>query len=539
MSKKPYPGQVSQKLKQVYNKYCVFMMDYVYNNGVDMSTRILRSLIIIVLLLSFTSAVMPQDDSTSAANILTWIEAGSSPRESSPSTAGELGLMDGTGTFTVLQEVPPQTSTVQPCGDESTSPDGSLFAFYMGLDTGGLYVMNGAESPVLLDDVGALTCLGWGTFQFSPDGSRMAYIAYESDAAASEFADGFLHIVNTADLTDEALFENVISFDIGDEGAGFVSFYTNDRNEADEAAVFWWNGSAEREVATLRPDENCRYTSASISATPDGNLVLLMGHRCLSGDTRTSWQFYMVDVAARSATLAASEFQDGQFASFARTNQIKLLPDGTSALFTVPDGVTANTASLMTISLGDYATSEIVERQAVFPNLGGTHNVGPRLSPDGRWMAFVVTSPNNDNTLNVIDMDDPAAPPITVSAGSRNDVISDMVFSANNQRLIFIAGSPDTGRNADNSLIAIDLENGSDFRIKRGRFAPGLAVAPDGSRVVAMDYQVLEDERQPPYLNLVEINVDTSETILLFEGAEIVEGEVTNQQFALPVSWRP
>jgi hypothetical protein len=194
---------------------------------------------------------------------------------------------------------------------------------------------------------------------------------------------------------------------------------------------------------------------------------------------------------------------------------------------------------MMLVDLSDYAVTEIVDRQAVLPNLSGTNNVGPRVSTDGRWLAFVVTSPNNDNMLNVLDLSNPTTPPIAVSAGSRNDVISDMAFSANGERLIFIAGSPDTGRNADNSLIAIDLSSGSDFRIKRGRFAPGLAVSPDGTEVVAMDFQVLEDERQPPYLNLVEINVDTSETTLLFEGAEIVDGEVTNQQFALPLSWRP
>ena len=54
-----------------------------------------------------------------------------------------------------------------------------------------------------------------------------------------------------------------------------------------------------------------------------------------------------------------------------------------------------------------------------------------------------------------------------------------------------------------------------------------------------MDYQVVEDEREPPFLNLVEINIDTSETVLLFEGADVVDGEVTNQRFAMPLSWRP
>ncbi len=503
-----------------------------------------RWLIVVLLgaaLLLAVLPVAPQAESTpapAAINVLTWLEDGPSPQESSPSAAGELGLMDGTGVFTKLLDVPPQTGRLQPCGDEAYSPDGSLFAFYIGLDTGTLYLMRGAEAPAALDEVNALTCLGGGTFQFSPDSSRLAYISYEADAAASEFADGFMYVVSTADMSQQFSYENVIAFDVTEEGAAFVSFFTNDRSEADEAAVFWWNGNAEREVATLRPDENCRYTSASITTAPDGSLVLVMGHRCTSGDTRTSWQLYRVDVEARSATLAASEFSDGSFASFARTNQITTLPGGEMALFTVPDGITANTGGFMVVNLSDLSTTEVVQRQAVLPTFSGAPNAFPMISPDGRWLAVVVTSVNNDNTLNVIDLNDPGTPPIVLSAGSRNDVISAMSFSADSQKLIFIAGSPGTGRNADNSLVALDLNTGSDFRIKRGRFAPGLAVSPDGSAVVAMDYQVLEDERQPPYLNLVSINVDTSETVLLFEGAEIVDGEVTNQRFAFPLSWR-
>ena len=142
-------------------------------------------------------------------------------------------------------------------------------------------------------------------------------------------------------------------------------------------------------------------------------------------------------------------------------------------------------------------------------------------------------------SLNVIDLNDPTVPPIAVSAGSRNDVISTMAFTPDSHRLIFIAGSADTGRNANNSLVALDLNTGSDFRIKRGRFAPGLAIAPDSSAVVVMDYQVLEDEGQPPYLNLVEVDVETSETTLLFEGATLVDGAVTEQRFALPLRWLP
>jgi WD40 repeat protein len=495
-----------------------------------------------LLLLLFTTVftVLPQDTTPVPAqpHILVWQEAGPTPAQSSPSAAGELGLMSGSGEFESFLEVPAQTSRVRPCGDEATSPDGTRFAFYIGLDTGTLYLMTGAGEPAAVDDVDALTCVGGGTFQYSPDSSQMAYVAYESDASASEFADGFLHVVQTGDLTETFLYENVTAFDITNDGVGFVSFFTNNRNEADEAAVLWWNGSTERELATLRPDENCRYTSASVAATPDNNLMIVLGHRCTSGDTRTSWQLYMVDAATRSATLAASEFQTGQFASFARTNQVIVLPDGDMALFAVPDGITANTIGLRLVNMADLSTSVLVEQQVVFPTLNQGSNAFPLISPDGRWLAVVVTTPNNDNTLNVYDLNDPSAAPITVSAGSRNDIISDMIFSPDSQRLVFIAGSESTGRTADNSLIALDLNSGSDFRVKRGRFARGLAMAPDGSAVAVMDAQVLEDERQPPFLNLFAINIDTSETTLLYEGADVVDGEVTNQRFAKPLSWR-
>lgn len=509
-------------------------------------TRLLRMRAVCIpvfsmLLLMQAAVVLPQESTPQAVaptNVLTWLEAGPGPQQSSPSTAGELGLMDASGTFTKLLDVPPQTSRLQACGEEAHSPDGSMFAFYMGLDSGALYVMKGSEAPQLVDEVHALTCLGGGTLQYSPDSNRLAYIAYESDATTSEFADGFLYVNRTSDFSEEFRYENVTAFDVANEGVGFVSFFTNDRSEADEAAVFWWNGNAEREVTTLHPDENCRYTSASIAVRPDGNLMLVLGHRCTSGDTRTSWQLYLVDVESRSATLAASEFQAGQFASFASTNQIMLLPDGETAWFLVPDGITANTVSILAVNLNDLSTSEVIQQQAVFPTFSGSPHAFPAVSPDGRWLAMVVTSPNNDNTLTVIDLTEPDAAPISVSAGGRNDVISVMQFSDDSQYLVFVAGSPDTGRNANNSLVALDLSTGSDFRIKRGRFAPALAVAPDGSSVIAMDYQVLEDERQPPYLNLVEIDVETSETTLLFEGAEIVNGEVTNQQFAVPLSWR-
>jgi hypothetical protein len=180
-----------------------------------------RQLLFILLLLMSVTVVYPQgaEDAPLPTNVLTWTEAGPAPAQSSPSTAGELGLMDAEGTFTALMDVPDQTSRLMACGEEATSPDGSMFAYYVGLDAGTLYLMHGSDAPVVLDpDVHALACVGGGTFQFSPDSARLAYIAFETDASASEFADGFLHVLDAASMDEQLLTRNVTAFDLVDDG---------------------------------------------------------------------------------------------------------------------------------------------------------------------------------------------------------------------------------------------------------------------------------------------------------------------------------
>jgi Tol biopolymer transport system component len=500
--------------------------------------------LICLVCLVFLPTIFPvyaqeEEAASQPEHILAWVENGPNPAETSPSVDGKLGLINGAGEIQDVMPVAAQTSRLMACGDEATSPDGSLFAFYTGLDAGELYLMSGSDAPVLVDNVNALTCVGGGTFQYSPDSAWLAYIAYEPDASTSEFADGFLNIVSTSGMSEEFSYGNVTAFDINSDGVALVSFFTNDRNEADEAAVLWWSGSGEREVATLRSDEGCKYTSASIGIAPDGNLMVIMGHRCQSGDTRTSWQIYMIDVEARSATMAATDFQAGTFAPYARTNNVFFSPDGETAFFTLPDGIVANTVSVQAVNIASMETTVLIPQQALMSSLSGAANAFPRISPDGRWLALVVTSPNNENTLTILDLSDASAAPITAPAGSQNDIISDMAFSADSQHLVFISGAGGSGREANNSLSAIELSSGSNVRLKRGHFAPGLAVSPDGVLIAALDYQVLEDVAQPPYLNLIRVNGESGETVTLFEGATLVDGKVTDQRFAYPLAWRP
>lgn len=466
--------------------------------------------------------------------LLVWLAPGQNPGEQT--APGQLVFVDGTGGTTPVMDVPGQTAGVVPCGDEATSPNGEHFIFFMGGDDGDVYRMTGTDTPVLLDEgVQALTCLGGGTFQWASDSSRFGYVAYEPGAASSEFSDGFMHIYNTASLAEELSSDNVVAFDVSATGVAYVSFFTNDNNEADEAAIFWWSGNAEVEVATLQPEEDCHYTSAQVAIGSDGKFLLIMGHRCTRGETRTSWQLYTVDPSARSATLASSDFQPGLFASFARTNNILFSRDGSTAYFTVPDGVSANTAAIAAVNLSDMSITVPLERQAVFPNLSGGANAFPRISPDGNWLATVVTSPSNDNAVYVWNLTDTTAAPVIFEAGSTGDTISSFVFTPDSARLILVAGGD---RGADNSLIGLDLATGSNFRIARGSFSQGLVMSPGGTEVAVMDWQELEDPQEPSWLNTVAVNVDSSEIATIFEGSEIVEGKVENMQFAYPLVWR-
>ncbi|PJF39903.1 MAG: hypothetical protein D6737_07355 [Chloroflexi bacterium] len=475
------------------------------------------------------AALLGDDD-----RLLVWLGNGAAAGQHPASNPGQIGFVDQNGNFEPIVDVPPQTSRVRTCG-QGTSPNGRYYAFYMGLDFGNIYFMDRTSMSIIQDSVQATACLGESSFQFSPNSERFAYIDFEPGSATDEFADGFLKIFNSEGVSEIMSFENTSSFDINNDGLAFISLFTNDRNEADEAAIFWWNGNTEREVATLLPEEDCRFTNSAITIDDDNRFLAVIGHRCRAGDTRTQWQLYQIDPEARAFTLLASDFQPGAFVSFARTNNVFIAPNGETAYFTVPDGVTANTAAVAAINLSDSSITVPVGRQMIFPTFQGGANAFPVISPNGRWLAGVVTSPNNDNSLTVLDLNNPNTAPVVIPAGSRGDTISSMQFTPNSERLIYVAGGDNS---ANNSIFALDLESGGEFRVRRGRFAQGLAISPNGEELMIGDWQVREDPQDPPFQFFTVVNIDNSDSITLFEGAEIVDGEVTNQRFMFPLSWR-
>jgi hypothetical protein len=473
------------------------------------------------------------------ALLLAWRGKGPGPGQQSAAEPGELVAVDASGAATSLLVIPPQTSRVELCGDGAISPDGRSVAVYVGLDEGELYLFRGAAVPQKIDNVQALACVGGGSFQFAPAGGRFGYIAFEPDARQSEFPDGFLKLYNTTDAAQVYSYENVAAFDLTDSGAAFISFFTNNQGEADEAAVLLWDGSAEREVATLQPNtEDCRFTSASLNTAADGRLVALLGQRCPKepAERQQIWQLYIVNPAERSATLAASDAARGAFAAFARAAQVIISPDGGQVIFSVPDGRTANTAAFYRMTMSDMRVQPLIEAGAVMQTYSGTTQGIPRLSPDGRWLAVVVTTTAGDAALEVINLVDPLAPTIRLEAGSAGDAISAFRFTPDSRRVLAVAG----GLNGtNNAVIDLDLASGNASRLARGRFSPALALSVDGLRFGILNWEVVEDPNEPPYATTILLDVNSAAATSIYSGAEIIEGKVENQTFLAPMAWLP
>lgn len=492
--------------------------------------RVLGILISMVLLAGVVSAQDSTPQPSRDDKLLAWVAPGTQPGQHS--AVGQLAFVDAAGVITAVMDVAPQSSTVTACGGTPISPDGETYAFFMGGDAGALYLLSGDSAPVQIDSVERLSCLGRDALRYTGDSARMAYISYEADARTSEFADGFLHIYNLETSTQEASFENVTAFDMNDEQIAFISFFTNDRGEADEASFNIWENGSDREITAVVPDADCHFTSGQIGFGPGDSLTSALGQRCSSGDTRSQWQLYQINPEDRSAARVLADFQPGAFASFARTNNLFFTADG-GVLFTVPNGVTAHTATLASADLDSGATSIILEN-AVWETYSGTAAAAPVISPDRRWLAITSGTADGDNSLHLVNLEDPSIPVVTVSAGSRGDVIADMDFTADSERLVYVAGADGGG---DNALFVLNTADGVQQRVGRGRYV-SVVVSPSGDSVIATEWQRVEDPNEPLYLNTVLVDLTSGESATLFEGAQIVDGKVTNPQFAQPLVWR-
>ncbi|MFN8528244.1 MAG: hypothetical protein U0670_06510 [Anaerolineae bacterium] len=447
-------------------------------------------------------------------------------------TGKQLALFNTDGTSIPVVDGLDRNAHVDVCGENSVTPDGRHTALFIGgPESGTLYLMNGTGMPVSLGEAEFLACV-LGNARFNADGSRYAYISYEPGTSRQEFARGDLRLFDTATVTSNWTGENAVSFDISAAGIAYISFYTNNQGEADEAAINFYDYSAEREVATLLPTaDNCHYASGVVRQIPTTDqLAVVMGQKC-DNETQMRWQLYTIDNQG-SATLAASDTQPGDFVVFARNNNIFTSPDGSFLYFTVPDGVTANTVAIAAISRSDVTVSVPVQRQALFPTFRGLTQAEPRLSPDGRWLSFTLTSPQNDNQLYTLDLLDRNNPPISISAGARGDAISALEFTPNSGRVVYVSGSTEGG---DNSLFALDLAAGTESRVRRGTFATQLVVAPDNERAAVSNYETAEEGTHTyQYLSVKIVNLNSNTETTLFDDTT---SPADQRISAYPIAW--
>ena len=502
-----------------------------------MRTRKIIFSMLIFIMVSFgvqAQGIMPEGE-----KLLVWIGAGDSPANHDLNNAGQLVLMDEQ-TIEPILNIPAQTTRVLPCGDEASSPDNQFFAFYVGGDEGNLYLMDGTNAPTMVNDVHAFSCVGNGTFQFSDDGQQFGYLDASGQVNDSFPVTGWLRVVDAATLQVLQNFEEVTAFDMRNGSLAFISLFTNEENEAVEAAVFLSDGTSNREIATLLSSENCQYTSASIAIVSEAQLVVVMGHRCQN--ETTNWRFHTVNIESRSATLAMTDSQPGGFFSGSRTNNLYVSPNGSHTYFTVPDGLSNRTVALAAVDMNSMNVNVVVPNWAWMPRFTGNPdphaldaNHTPILSPDGRWLAVVRQSPNADASIVITDLLLPNIAPIEISAGSRGDSIGEIFFAPDSSLVYYVAGG-NNGNN--NSIFSLEPNVSEDVRIRRGRYSQGV-MSPDGNQIALMNWQIIDDD-VPPFIELVILDVNTTAETSIFKGLEIDEatGELGTQQFAYPLAWR-
>ncbi len=505
--------------------------------------KFLFCLIALVILIAACSSDSSTQNVTPSApvsdeNILVWQDSGPNPYESTLNTPGVIGFIQADGEIAPLLDVPGAVRNVKACGDEATSADGRWFTFYVGNNEGTLYLMDNHAPPVEIGQAGLLSCLGGGTFRYTPDGNQLAYINYGNNPTNGEFVTGMLRVVKTADGAEAYQHDHVAGFDLNNAGVVFGEFFTNSRNQVDQLVIHWWEGEENtREVATLRSDPQCRFTSANPRLTDAYNAVVAVVQRC--PNQGSSWQLYGLELSDGRVSLIGTQPQSGTFAPYSRTNLLLLSPDAKTAFLSTADGVTAHTAGLIQVLIEDMAIDDFVDRQVMLPALTRPLDPLPLTSADGRWLAAVVTSPNNENTLSVFDLSDSSKTPLTYATARRGDVIASMVFSADSQYLYFSAGKIATPRETSTALYQMNLSDGQVNLLSRGHYVQGLALAPDGSRLSTLEYTLPDDINQPAYLNLIDMRVDGEDSDILYTGATLADDRVRNVRFAYPLSWRP
>jgi hypothetical protein len=498
-----------------------------------------RLIALVSFLFVFIPLALAQEGETvipTGQKILAWIGSGQTPPNKPSANPGQLIFISGDGTIEPVMDLPANITHAFPCaGAAATSPNGQYFAFFMGRDTGELHLMTGTQVPTmrLRERINMMTCAGNGTFAFSPDSARVAYLDYPDDYNTASSPTTRLIVQETATGSELENFEETAAFTWYDTGVAYLTFFKSPQNEATEASISYWDGARDREIVARTAEEGCYYTTASLGTLPDGRLTAVLSSRCERAG-RTVWQLYTVELANRSMTLIGEGETRGRYFPFARTNSLFVAPDGASAFFTVPDGVTNETVGLNVGALVAPGITSVFENNGIMPRISklpyqsGNHS--NLVSPDGRLLALVRNDADNDASVIMIDLSAPELPPIEISAGDRGNIVSELLFTPDSSKLIFVAG------NETSAVYTLDTITGANDRLNRGRYGQGV-MSPDGTKVALINRETYS-ERQPPYDTLVVLDIIEGFESQVFIGGEVVDARINNQQFIYPLAWR-
>lgn len=477
--------------------------------------------------------------------LLVWQAPAEAPQKQFADLVGDLAYIESDNTVNTVAPILQQSTLVEPCTLHALSPDERQFAIYQGTEGGvvaSLYLMTDGASPVLVDDsFSLLACRGGnGTMVYSKDSTRLAYIDYER-ANQVDFADGYFRLINLSDMSELYSQRQVTAFVLDGDTIIFARYFTDTFNEADELAVVKYNlaNGAEQEIATLyvEDDETCRFLNAKLAFNNDKPYLSLVS-RCKNQDSNLM-SVYELDQAGGDPVLLFTEEARAQFAPYSETNNLIFANDGTTLIYTIPDGVTNNTVGVHAYGLETGDKTTLIPQNVIVPTFSGTGNDAAwRVSRDGKWLGVVLNAPsfNERVGLRVISLDDPFAPQAVFDNRSQEDQLPYFSFNGDNDKVIFVAGGVDGD---DNSIYTLDVAGGAEAeRVVRGNFSRWATPSPRLTSLAILEYHILEDDvRGPDWLDTVIIDLETGEKSTVFVGGEIVDGVSSNLQFAQPILW--
>ncbi len=393
------------------------------------------------------------------------------------------------------------------------APSGDRQIIYQGGDAAQPFLLplDGGSMVSLGTNLG-LACSVPGRTQFSPDGNRLGIIKYGSNAVEGNYTVGTLRILKLPEATEQYAADNVISFDLQNDGALILEVFANTKKEANSADLVFWDGSKERKLEeNIKALESCQFVAGRSMRVGD-KVYTLFGEKCKTGGSK--WRLMRTDFGGgNSVNIAQGPTGSNGAALYfnnAGENDLWALPGGKELLIAVPSGRSVDVVNLARISLDGNGTLTNVIGNVVIPQYPLIMPNRFQFSPKADRLALVTRDANGGEKLWTYDLNAPQNPPSAVAGGNRSDRITGLAWTADGSRLYYTI----TGE--DNALIYTS-DKGETKRVVRGLFQ-GLAIKTDGS--AASTSEQVQAGTNDLRNNLVLVNVNDGTKVNLVEGAK-------------------